>query len=540
MRLSNENQCLIVAKLLVDAGLSPCALDADDKPPILTAVARGFVSVVEYLISQNAPLPSRVLFAASQATVVRRVEMIRLLTSKGANIHVLKPNGDSILHTTMRSPDRSVCLEIAAILIDVGCDPTARNLDGETPLHIVAKQGYHEIVNYLLLFSSPFDISSLLQGDPAVQVTALRSLIGTGAADTLPFSPEQEARVTQVVRQFLDVEDKCLEWAKLFVAVSSHVFARSSGSAMLFDVAVRRGFSEVVEYLNSQASSIPPAVLFTALRYQVSMIPSLISKGANVHVQEDNGDTLLHVAMSTLKEFRCWETTQILVEAGCNPVALNIAGVHPIHTAVSRGLWSVVKYLLSQATLPLPSDILFFALESRRFYHGQLITIVSSLIRKGANVHARALDQSTLLHRVLQMESEPEGHCVELIKLLIDAGCNASLCNVHGKLPIQLAVHRALPSVVDYLLSQNTRFPPGILLDVLNSPNASSSEVLRMTSSFITHGASAGVASTATYLQRFAPATSTVESVGWSISSFFQFPSSSTSARQTEPDNSGS
>ena len=597
MRLPDENRCLIITKLLVEAGFSPCELDADDKPPIQAAVTRGYISVVEYLLSRNISLPLRVLFAALQTTLVKRVEMIRLLVSKGANVHVLKPNGDTLLHIIMRSPDRSVCLEIAEIFIDVGCNPSALNSRGETPLHIAAKQGYHEMVNYLILFNPSSDTSSLLHNDPAVQVPTLRSLIGN--TEGLHFSPEEEAGVMQVVRQFLDAQDKCLELTKTFIDVVGCPFARSSGCATLFDVAVRRGFNEVVEYLTSKAVPLPSSILFTALRYQVSMIPSLVCKGAQIHVQKISGDTILHVAMSGLEETQCRTTTQILVEAGCNPFALNIANKQPVHLAISRGFKSVVQYLLSHAfnaemtslppdalltalqcqeklsmvrllvghgadvshvapngdhllhvvldslaleigedecleitrllceagcnssapnalgktplhivitrgftsivdylvsrDVPLPSDILFFALDSQPskiWYKGDTydwITIIHSLVRHGADVHTQDPNRNTLLHRVMRMESE--SHCVALTIFFVDAGCNPSARNADGKLPIEVAVTHAFPSVVEYLLSRHTSFPSDILLTVLKGQNAFSREVLRMTSSFIEHGA---------------------------------------------------
>ena len=80
MKLSDESRCLILTKLLVEAGCSPCALNADDKPPIQVAVARGFVSVAEYLVSQGVRIPSRILFAALQAPAMKRIGMIRLLS----------------------------------------------------------------------------------------------------------------------------------------------------------------------------------------------------------------------------------------------------------------------------------------------------------------------------------------------------------------------------------------------------------------------------------------------------------------------------
>ena len=335
----------MVTKLLVEAGCSPCELDADDQPPLQAAVMRGFVSVVEYLLARDAALPSRILFAASQTTVVKRVEMIRLLVNKGANPNVLKPDGNALLHITMRSLDISVSLDIAKFLVDVGCNPLARNTRGETPLHIAAKQGHHDIVNYLIQFNSSSDISSLLQDDPVVQAATLRSLVGN--ADGLLFRPQEEAGSMRVVREFLDDKDKCLECAKLCVDAVGELFICSPGGAMLFDIALKRGFEEVVEHLTSQAAPLPSAILFTALWYQPSTIPLFLRRGVDARVQNENGDTLLHAAMSIQKETQCLTTTQTLIEAGCNPLALNIANKHPIHLAASRGFLSVLECLLS-------------------------------------------------------------------------------------------------------------------------------------------------------------------------------------------------
>ena len=464
MRLSDESECLIITQLLVEAGCSPCGLDANDKPPIHAAVVRGFVSVVEYLLSRDVPLPSRILFAALQTTVVKRVQMIRLLVSKGANVHVLNPNGDPLLHITTRALDRSVCLEISGILIDVGCNPLARNLRGETLLHIAAKQGYHGIINYLILFSSSSDISSLLQDYPALHIPTFRSLIGN--ADGLRFSPEEEAGVRQVVLRFLRGEDKCLEWAKFFVSTTGDHFARSSGSAILVDIAVRRGFGKVMEYLTSQAVPLPSAILFTALRYQLSMIPSLLLRGADVHAQNEDENTLLHVAMLILNETQCLTTTQILVEAGCDPFMLNTANKQPIHIAISRGFKSVVKYLLSHAftaEVPLPPDLLLTALPCREKH-----SMIQLLAEHGADVSHLAPNGGHLLHTVLK-STIVEDECLRTTELLCEAGCNFSAPDTGGDTPLHLAITRVFTSVVAYLLSRNVSLPSDILFFALDS-----------------------------------------------------------------------
>ena len=565
MRLSDENRCLIITKLLVEAGCSPHECDADNRPPIYAAVARGFVSVVEYLLSQDVPLPSRILFTALQSTVVKRVEMIRLLVSKGANVHVLNPDGDTLLHANMRSLNRSVCLEIAEMLIDIGCDPLVRNLHGQIPLQIAAKQGHHEAVNYLLSFSSSLGISSLLKGDPAAQVPILRSLLGH--ADGLRFQLKEEDRVFQGVRPFIDNKDQCLELAKIFIGVADDRFARIPGGECFFDIATRRGFNKVVEYLTSKTVPLPPAILFTALRHQVWMIPSLIRNGANLHVCDDNGDTLVHVSVSILTEYQCRRTTELLVKAGCDPFTLNSANQQPIQIAASRGFVSVVLYLLSRAfdikvslpldlskrdclplvyavlkstigddgeclrTMqlfstagcipfaldadretplhivisrgftsiidcllsqdpPLPSGILFFAfaLQSQPLnilYHGdpdKWIPIISSLVRKGANLGAQDPHQNTALHCAMRMTLE--GHCLEATRIFIEAGCSTSVRNTGGELPIQVAVARRRSSVVEYLLSHNAPFPSDILFTVLRRKYDPV-----MVSLFVEHGA---------------------------------------------------
>ena len=570
MRLPDENRRLTIAKLLIEAGCSPRGCDADNRPPIHIAVARGFVSVVEYLLSQDVPLPSRILFSALQCTVVKRVEMMRFLLSKGANAHVPNSDGDTLLHSNMRSLDSSVRLEIAEMLIGIGCDPSVRNLRGEIPFQIAAKQGHHDVVNYLRLFSSLLDVSSMLKIDPAAQIAILQLLLGH--TDGLFFQLKEGDRVFQGTHPFIDDKNQCLELAKIFIGVADDRFACISGSAMFFEIAMRQGFGKVVEYLNSTSVplALPPAILFTALRGQVSMIPSLIRSGANLHVCDDNGDTLVHVSVSILTEYQCRRATELLVEAGCDPFTPNSANQQPIQIAASRGFVSVVLYLLSPGfgvkgslpldlskrdclllvyavlksttgdegeclrtmqllstagcipfaldaerktplhliisreftsiidyllsqDVPLPSGVLFFAfaVQSHRLNtpdekdSDKWISIISSLVRKGADVHARDPHQNTPLHHAMRMGRE--GHCLEVTKIFIEAGCSTSVRNASGELPIQVAATCRQSSVVEYLLSHNAPFPSDILFTILR--RIYDRVLLKMLSLFIEHEA---------------------------------------------------
>ena len=452
LKLSDENRCLMLAKLLVEVGCSPLEGDADDKPPVHIAVVRGFISVVEYLLSQHVPLPSRILFAALQTTLPKRIEMIRLLIDKGANVHTLRPNGDALLHVAMRSLDRSVCPEIAKIFIDAGCNPSASNQNGETPLCIAAKQEYREIGNYLLLFGVPSDVWDLLHPCPSYQARALRSLIGN--AGGLHFLPEEEERLFQVIRNFLDDEDKFLSMTKWVVAASA---GAPKNDTHIFDSAVRRGFHLVIEYLLSQYMSLPDTILFTALRHQVSMISFLIRKGADVHAYDYMGSTLLHVALSFPEEARCLIAVRALFDASHQssiPNDPNNARQLPIEVAVSRGFVSVVGYLLSQH-MPLPHGILFTAIRHQ-------VALVPFLIRQGADVHAREKNGDTLLQ--VAITTLEEAQCLSTMKDLFRAGFHVPMAD---QLPIKVAISRGFVSIVEYLLSQRMSLPLGILFTAL-------------------------------------------------------------------------
>ncbi|KAF8552310.1 ankyrin [Imleria badia] len=445
MKLSDENRCLIITKLLVEAGCSPCERDADDKPPVHIAVVRGFISVVEYLLSQDASLPSRILFAALQVTLLKRVEMIRLLISKGTNVHVLNPDGHPLLHVAMRSADRSILPEITQILLDAGYKPSALDLNGRT------LEEHQEIGNYLLLFGRSSDILSLLDPDPSTQAAALRLLVDS--VDGLRCIVEGD-KLLQVVTQCLDDEDQHLALAKKFVIAQGDL---GSGGANLFDSAVRRGFWRVMKYLVSQRVPIPRTILFTALRHQVLMVPFLVCKGACLHVGEDNGDTLLHVATKTLEETQCCMAVEVLIQAGCPTSVSNSAGMRPIHTAVSRGFISVVKYLLSAAPHDTrPQDLLFNLSPGHNFS-----SMLCLLVDHGASVAHIDVAGNGLLHHIMKFSDEEE--CLEATRVLIDAGCHHFAPNASQETPLHAAARRVFPSVADCLISNGVPFPPDIL-----------------------------------------------------------------------------
>ena len=301
------------------------------------------------------------------------------------------------------------------------------------------------------------------------------------------------------------LEPQCLTTTQILIEAGCDPFTPNIANKQPIHIAVSRGFNSVVKYLLSHVldtgASLPPDLLFAAFNARAflpvglhpSIIQLLVDHGADVSHLAPNGDQLLHTILKSnmVNEDECLLTMTLLCEAGCNSFSPDFDGNTPLHLAITRGFTSVVAYLLSQ-DVPLPSDILFALYPPRRNLD-KWISMISSLVHKGANVHAQDRNRNTPLHHVLSTGLLRDWYCLEVIKIFTEAGCSASIRNVGGKLPIQIAVARELPSVVEYLLSRNAPFPPDILLTVLRAQNVFPDGVLRMVSSFVERGADACV-----------------------------------------------
>jgi ankyrin repeat protein len=65
---------------------------------------------------------------------------------------------------------------------------------------------------------------------------------------------------------------------------------------------------------------------------QMETIQLLLSKGANIHLQDKNGATALHRAVRT----RCADAVRLLLQAGADPTTRNKPGSTPFHLAVQN------------------------------------------------------------------------------------------------------------------------------------------------------------------------------------------------------------
>ncbi|KAF8441584.1 hypothetical protein L210DRAFT_2081228 [Boletus edulis BED1] len=138
--------------------------------------------------------------------------------------------------------------------------------------------------------------------------------------------------------------------------------------------------------------------------------------------------------------------------------------------AVARGYLSAARYLLTLGTLP-PPDLLI------QLYHHpgswKTAPMILFLVENGADVSVRTWCGDSVLHVMLRPASglyvvafndADEGDILEVVKLLVDLGCDPFEVNSRGMPPVQIAVEQGYISVARYLLTLGARVPPDFLV----------------------------------------------------------------------------
>ena len=461
---ADSERCLACVKFLISAGCDPCLPNACGETPLHVSAKTGHLSVVQYLHGTlRLPLPPDILVVVLDGCFLEGVfPVIKFLISKGAGIHVTRSNGNTLLHLAMMVHQESECLKVTETLVSIGCDPRGCNLAGETPFHIAAKQGYISVMEYLLSLgiSVPSD----------VMVTQLEGFKGTWHGHlTIPFLLENGGDIHAVAKNGdtllhlaakLDREEDALELTQRLVHAGCIPCVPNSLQQTPLHVAVRSGFISVIKHILSLNITLPPDILLaasTGYSTKARVIRYLVKEGASVSVATTNGDTPLHLVLGGGVEDDRLECVKILIDAGCDPRARNIAGETPLHNAAMRGFCTVLEYLLSLG-VPLPDDILL----------SSTATTMRLLLGKGLDLRSVAADGLTeLIHRAL--DHPLENNAVELARILIchGAGWDPSLKDSAGETAFHVAARNGNIKALKFFLSQNVPLPFDVLLAAL-------------------------------------------------------------------------
>ena len=456
-----EDPCLELTKVLINAGCDPCSPNALGEAPINVAAKRGHLQVVQHLISLNISLPSDILLSVVSA--YSPASMIKFLLDKGADIHVTSPNGDNLLfvsitecHTVLGKEEE--CLEKLKILISAGCDPYICNTAGESLFCVAARQRYITILEFLLSRGVPtpsgLTIAQFGQGcSLRGSSKTIRFLLDKGG-DIHTVTEIGDTLLHLAVPAGSEVDSDALDLVKRLVRSGCSPYAVNSKQETPLHIAAQSGCLSLISYFLSLGQSLPSDILLTALTGchcdKAKVIRYLIRQGADVSATAKDGTTPLHLLATLGYEHDCLESTKILIDAGCNPRSPDTYGRTPMCIAAKHGYISVVEFLLSQG-IPPPQNILFVS----------TARILRFFLNKGIDIQSTTVSMWPL-HCALDPCGTEEDR-LERARILVGAGCDPSQ-DLFGETPIHIAVGNNDMSVIKYLLSQNAPLPSDILL----------------------------------------------------------------------------
>ena len=163
----------------------------------------------------------------------------------------------------------------------------------------------------------------------------------------------------------------------------------------------------------------------------------------------------LHLATDRLKKLK------LLVNAGCDPRACNLAGETPFYLVARQWDIQSMEYLLSLG-VTVPPDIILSQLEWNHIFDHRGHHAVRFLLDNGGDIHTVARNGDTLLHLAAMLH--PEEDALELARHLVHAGCIPCQSNLKGETPLHIAAQHGSISLIKYFLSLNIELPPDILL----------------------------------------------------------------------------
>ena len=265
------------------------------------------------------------------------------------------------------------------------------NNSGATPLMVAAKYGYEDVVKVLL----NFDKSKINEKMPTTSSTALslavlgghhsvvRILLNSGALqikDRLGWTPlmwaSQEGYDT-IVRELLTYDASQLNTNSTKEGVTALGIAVDHGRLLVVRTLLEKGAKQSIddegytplmvaakkqhdnisrlllthniELLDRKSPIVGETALHTlSITGKEELVRTMIKNGANVDVQERNGNTPLLAA--------CQEgyhgIVKTLLDAGANPNICDFDGLSPIHSAAQEDRWEVMKILLDHGCDP--------------------------------------------------------------------------------------------------------------------------------------------------------------------------------------------
>jgi ankyrin repeat protein len=167
------------------------------------------------------------------------------------------------------------------------------------------------------------------------------------------------------------------------------------------------------------------ALHYAAICGPAEIIRMLLTNGALISARDSMGCTALHHAAGSGKT----KVVEELLVYGAKVDALDRYGIPPLHFAANAGYTVEVQILLKNGADPNDKD----SLGRTALHRSSNSRVTEILLDYGAEVDAVDENGQTALHRAMALGAD------EVAEVLLGKGANASLCDMRGRTPKDIA-----------------------------------------------------------------------------------------------------
>ena len=424
---------------LVGAGAEKDSRDSNGNTPLLTAAAKGYTDAVSHLLTldvnkhaKNKDNENALLIAAFHGHDTTLGVLLDAGLDKELKATQYRLKGNTALHVSATKSDACV-----KILLEKGANPSPRNRERDTPLHLASGKDSSSLKAIELLINAHADLNAqndkgstpLHRAVDSGNTQAIKALLASGASalikDHSGHTPVWLACKYTFNDCFKLFRDANIPLPRIPRVLTSFPLDDCSN----LSVAASCGeLEEVQKYIarniHLQAHDYPEGItpLHTAvINHQHSVVQALVDAGVYLETQDDDGETALHAAAYV----SCNECLDLLLKAGAQRNALTHRGNTPLHCALIQNPSAKHYWLQIREVQIKDSDN-----EEREKRREQY---VKTLLETSVNIEVQNCDGNAPLHLAAQCENPL------LTILLLSKKANVKVINILGNTPLHEA-----------------------------------------------------------------------------------------------------
>lgn len=334
------------------------------------AIKNDETNTMRLLLQHGANLDSALITALDMPDRSNRLNVVKLLLDKGANVNGQGYHGTTLL-TSLVSDHiyRKRGLDTVRLLLDQGVNINLRNESGETSLIYAARMGDKEAVKMLLEHGADVNLASssrhtLLMPPETALEAALYRRHNSIASLLLNASPSQatKSKALNVAVEVGSVEmvesllaagarpvPQSQSWLRAVYITQSHSKGRRAKGGKVLSLLCPFGVTakSTKEEIEARSFDGQTALLRALSQNETQEAQSLLAQGANINVADKQGETPLMEAIEHGSSL-----IVPLLEKGADPNIVIASGLTPLQQAVRNNNVALVRLLLAHGADP--------------------------------------------------------------------------------------------------------------------------------------------------------------------------------------------